>query len=181
MHSKAKANVKQLCILALVGATAVAAPIDPSKLPPPATQKGVTYEKDIHPILQASCLRCHGPERPKGGLRLDTLEGVLKGSKDGKVLTPGQSEKSLLVIAVSQLDPHSAMPPKPRQGRPSQPGPGGPGSPPAAGNNGPASPDAPGGAPPAPGGPGRPKGPPPKPLTSEQVGLVRAWIDQGAN
>jgi hypothetical protein len=179
MHLKAKANVKQLCIFALVGATAVASPIDPSKLPPPAKQTGVTYEKDIHPILQASCVRCHGPERPKAGLRLDTLDGVLKGSKDGKVLTPGQSEKSLLVIAVSQLDPHSAMPPKPRQGRPGQPGSGGPGSPPP-GNNGPASPDAPGGPPPAP-GPGRPKGPPPKPLTSEQVGLVRAWIDQGAN
>ena len=174
------------------GWSAAATEVDLSKLPPPSTQPGVTFAKDIQPMLQASCMRCHGAERPKAGLRLDSLEAALKGSKDGKVILPGNSKGSPLVLAVSQLDEDKAMPPKfrPRRGRPGGPGgpggfgggPGGPGGPP------PGAPGAdaqPGGGPP-PGGPGGPGGmrggfgPPPKPLTAAQVGLVRAWIDQGA-
>jgi len=160
--------------LALAGVVS-AAPVDLSKLPPPSTQQGLTYEKDIHPLFEASCVHCHSGPRPRGGLRLDTREGVLKGSKDGKVLVPGDSEKSKLVIAVAQLDPDSAMPPKPHPHR--RRGPGGESSSESA-TNAPNSRPGPGeGAP----NPRRPKGPPPKPLTAEQVGLVRAWIDQGAN
>ena len=64
-----------------------AADPDLSKLPPAGQQEGVTYEKDIKPLFEASCLRCHGAERPRGGLRLDSLEAALKGSNDGKVIT----------------------------------------------------------------------------------------------
>src|SRR6185369_10717383 len=98
--------------------------IDVSKLPPPAAQKGVTYAKDIRPILEASCFRCHGDQRVKGGLKLNSLEGVLHGGEDGKVVTPGDSKKSLLVIAAAQIDEETAMPPK--RG-PGGRGPGGPG------------------------------------------------------
>ena len=166
--------------LSIAGPAANATEIDFSKLPPPAAAKGVTYGKDIRPLFEASCLRCHGQERPKAGLRLDSLEGALRGSKDGQVIVPGKSEKSALVIAVAQLDPEKSMPPKPRQGR----GPGGFNR--GAGNGGPPPGGGPGGAEhgggaPA-GGPGGKGGfgPPPKPLTAEQVGLIRAWIDQGA-
>jgi hypothetical protein len=151
--------------------------IDVSKLPPPAEKKGVTYAKDIRPLFEASCFRCHGEERHKGDLRLDSLEAVLKGGEDGKVVVPGASKKSLLVIAASRIDDETAMPPKPGRGGPGGQGnrpPGGPG----AGNPPPGGPGA--GRPP--GGPGGPGGfgPPPKPLTPEQVGLIRAWVDQGA-
>jgi len=171
---------------AVFGWSAAANEVDLSKLPPASDKKEVTYAKDIQPLLQASCFRCHGSERPKAGLRLDSLEGVLKGSKDGKVILPGNSKESQLVLAVSQIDEDSAMPPKfkPGRGHGGGGGPGGPGGPPPGGqapNNG-----AGAGGPP-PGGPGGPPGggmrgfgPPPKPLTAEQVGLVRAWIDQGA-
>ncbi len=180
--------------------SALAAPVDWSKLPPAAKTPGVTFAKDIQPLFKESCVRCHGAERPKAQLRLDTLEGVLKGTKHGAVLTAGDSANSLLVKSVSQLDPETAMPPKPRARR----GPGG-----AQGTNAPAiqprEGEHEGGQPPRlreredgddhgrgerpPGGaqgtnaPGmRPRnfGPPAKPLTAEQVGLVRAWIDQGA-
>lgn len=152
-------------------------------------------------MFKESCVRCHGAERPRAQLRLDTLEGVLKGTKMGPVLTAGDSANSLLVKSISQLDPQTAMPPKPRGRR----GPGGPNG----GTNAPALQPhdggqgmAEGGQPPRlhegddhgpgerpPGGPQgtnapgqRPRnfGPPAKPLTAEQVGLVRAWIDQGA-
>lgn len=158
------------------------AEIDTSKLPPAATKKNVEYAADIKPLFEASCVRCHSGDRPKAGLRLDRLESVLKGSKDGKVIEKGDSAKSLLVHAISQLDPEIAMPPK-RRSR----GPGGPGGPSGGGErkdgppgkNSPPGKDSDGGSR-GPGGPGGFGGPPPKPLTAEEVGLVRAWIDQGA-
>ena len=129
-----------------------------AKLPPASTHKDITYAKDIKPILEASCFNCHGEKNPKGGINLTTVEGVLKGGKDGKIIEVGSGEKSLIVEAVSQLNPRSSMPPRPRAPR------GG-----MAGTN------APAGGPPA-----TPPPAPAKPLTPEQVGLVRAWIDQGA-
>ena len=157
------------------GLSVFAAQLDLTKLPPASDKAGLTYTNQIRPLLQASCCRCHGAERPHGGLRLDSLEALLKGSEHGKVIAPGKSTESRLVIAVARLDDDSAMPPK--RG-PGGRGPGGPGGPPPGQFGGP------GGGPP-PGGPGGPggshdPGPPPKPLTAEQVGLVRGWIDQGA-
>jgi hypothetical protein len=156
--------------------------VDTNKLPAPAAAKGVTYEKDIRPLFEASCMRCHGAQRPKGDLRLDSREAVLKGGHDGQVVIPGESKKSLLVAAAARVNDDIAMPPKfrPRRGGPGGPGGGpgnGPGGPPPGGENPP--PGGPGGGPGNPGGQ-RGFGPPPKPLTSEQVALVRAWIDQGA-
>ncbi|HVM49043.1 MAG TPA: c-type cytochrome domain-containing protein [Candidatus Acidoferrum sp.] len=151
---------------ASVSTRVVAAP-DLSKLPPPASQEGLTYAKDIKPFFEASCVRCHSGQKAKAGLHLDSLEGVLNGSKDGKVITPGESAKSKLVIAVARLDPESAMPPKPKapRGHPGEKK-GEGGGPAPSGTNSPAGKKA--------------MGPPPKPLTPEQVGLVRAWVDQGA-
>ena len=65
--------------------------VDTSKLPPASDQKGVTYAKDIKPIFEKSCVKCHGAEKPKAKLRLDSLEGALKGGEDGKVIEPGNS------------------------------------------------------------------------------------------
>lgn len=171
--------MKHILALLLAGfaATALsAAEPDLSKLPAPSTQKDVTYAKDIKPMFEATCFRCHGPQDHKGGLRLDSLDAALKGSKDGKVITPGDSAKSVLVIAVAQLDPETAMPPKGRgRGRGGPGGPGAQGAPGAQQN----STNAPAGGERRPGGPGN-TAPPAKPLTAEQVGLIRAWIDQGA-
>ena len=86
--------------------------LDASKLPPASSQKDVTYAKDIKAILDKSCVKCHGGEKPKGKLRLETLEGVLKGGKDGKAVVPGKSGESPLVFAVAHVgDEDDFMPP----------------------------------------------------------------------
>lgn len=160
-----------LVLLSLLTAGTASADVDLSKLPPASSKADVTFEKDIMPLFKESCVRCHGAERPKAGLRLDSRESVLKGSKDGKVVIPGEGTKSDLLIAVSRLDPETAMPPN-RKGRGpgNRPGVERPQNPPGDHTN-----QAPAGGPPR-----GMQGPPPKPLTAEQVGLVRAWIDQGA-
>src|SRR3954471_2834777 len=178
--------------------------IDLTKLPPPAQQKGLTCSKDIRPLLETACTRCHGEQRPRADLRLDSLEAVLKGGKDGQIVVVGNSKDSRLVIAAAQIDDETAMPPKRRPGLGGPGGPGNPGGsaesgrpvgpggldapppgendgsrPPRPGGPNPGGPDAGGGPRRGPGGPGG-FGPPSKPLTAEQVGLIRAWIDQGA-
>ncbi len=86
---------------------------DVSKLPAAAAKAHVTYETDIKPIFDKSCVRCHGPEKPKGDLRLDSRKGALKGSEDGKVVLPGKATESALLIAVARIgeDPDGHMPP----------------------------------------------------------------------
>jgi hypothetical protein len=120
--------------LAVAACADDATPAAPT-LPPASTKTGVTFATDIKPIFDAACLKCHDSTKPKQAakLSLDTLEGVLKGDRDGKVVIVGDSAKSDLVLSVAHIgDPDSFMPKRA------------------------------------------------KPLTPEQIGLIRAWIDQGA-
>ena len=131
--------MKAIVILPLLTAISAAvsltaADVDVSKLPPAATKTGLTFDKDIKPIFEKSCVKCHGAEKQKGKLRLDSLEASLKGGENGETIVKGNSAKSPLVHTIARLDPDSAMPPD---------------------------------------GKG-------DPLTKEQIGVIRAWIDQGA-
>jgi len=73
----------------------------------PTLAGDVDFVKEIKPIFERTCLKCHGPEKPKGGLRLDTHEGMTKGAKSGKVLVPGNAEESRLfeVLTLEKDDP----------------------------------------------------------------------------
>ncbi|MBI2947883.1 MAG: hypothetical protein HYY23_09555 [Verrucomicrobia bacterium] len=126
-------------LIALSFAAARAADPDLSKLPPAAKKDGVTYEKDIKPIFEKSCLNCHGPEKPKSKYRLDSREAAIKGGSSGEAaVVVGKSEKSPMVIQAADLaEEDLRMPPVDK----------------------------------------RDKYPA---LTKEQIGLIRAWIDQGA-
>src|ERR1700722_4630826 len=73
--------------------------VDVSKLPAAATAQGVTYDKDIEPLMKSACVGCHGEQRQRGGLRLDSKDAILKGGKDAKIVVSGDSSKSLLVAA----------------------------------------------------------------------------------
>ncbi|MCI0534252.1 MAG: hypothetical protein L0Z50_03385 [Verrucomicrobiales bacterium] len=91
-----------------------AADVDLGKLPAAASQKGVTFEKDIKPIFEKSCFKCHGPEveKPKGKLRVDTLAAVLKGGENGPNVIAGDLKKSTLLHQVAQIvDEDEWMPP----------------------------------------------------------------------
>ena len=106
--------------------------VDVSKLPAPANTTA-DFTRDIQPLFADRCVKCHGPEKQKGGLRLDVKAAALKGGDEGRAIEPEKSADSLLIHLVAGLDEEKVMPPKGER------------------------------------------------LTPEQIGLLRAWIDQGAN
>jgi len=133
-------KITAVAFVATFGLAAVASADDAAgKLPPASSKSGVTYATDIKSIFDNSCVKCHSGDKPKARLKLDSLEGALKGSHDGKVVIPGDSAKSLLIQAVAHAtkDHDQWMPPLHNRA-----------------NIG--------------------------PLTPDQIGLIRAWIDQGA-
>ena len=72
------------------------------------------FESKVRPVLADHCYKCHSAQadKVKGGLLLDSREGVLKGGETGPALVPGDPEKSLLIKAIRYTDPDLQMPPK---------------------------------------------------------------------
>ena len=101
-----------------------------AKLPSPVEHK-VSFAREISPLLEQSCTKCHGKGKAKGGFSIETREKLLTGGDSGVAVVIGKSADSYLVELVSGIDPDNVMPQKGSR------------------------------------------------LTPEQVGLVRAWIDQG--
>ena len=94
-------------------------PKEPSKPRPalPALSRSPDFVRDIQPILERNCVACHGGQKPRRGLRLDTLAGALKGGKgSGPALIPGHADDSPLFKRISipeQQDPcEEHMPPQ---------------------------------------------------------------------
>jgi hypothetical protein len=106
-------------------------PEQAAQLPQPAAHS-VSFSQEIKPILEASCIKCHGRGKDKGGFRIDTRETALRGGDSGAAILPGKSAESLLIALVQGVDADNFMPKKGAR------------------------------------------------LTAEQIGLLRAWIDQGA-
>ena len=101
-----------LAIVALPIAGALAADPDISKLPPAAAKKDLTYAKDIKPLLENSCLNCHGPEKPKSKYRVDSREAIIKGGDSGEAaIIPGKGEKSPFLLYSADLVVDMEMPP----------------------------------------------------------------------
>jgi hypothetical protein len=98
---------------------------------PAAAARVVDYDKDVRPILEEHCYKCHSAAKVKSGLRLDVRDLALKGGVEGPSMIPGDSANSSLVHMIVGVNPDLIMPPKG------------------------------------------------DPLTAEQVGILRAWIDQG--
>jgi mono/diheme cytochrome c family protein len=83
----------------------------PSRAQEPAPAPAVDFARDIRPVFENFCLRCHGPEKAKGGLRLDYREALLKGGESGPAIVPGNSQDSLLIKFVSHTVADKEMPP----------------------------------------------------------------------
>src|SRR5436190_5479790 len=127
-------------ILPIIALTACALPLvvwgelspeQRAQLPPPANRP-VDFVKDIQPLFEAACVKCHAKGKDKGGFSIETREAMLKGGDTGESAILGKSAESLMVHMVAGLDPDSIMPKKGTK------------------------------------------------WTPEQIGLLRAWIDQNA-
>jgi hypothetical protein len=57
-----------------------------------AAHAGIDFKQQVKPVLEAHCVRCHSAEKTKGGLRLDTKEGLLKGGDSGSVIAKKDAE-----------------------------------------------------------------------------------------
>ena len=79
-----------------------------------AVAKGaVDFEAEVLPILEDHCIDCHGDEKQKSALRLDTALGLLRGGESGEaLLVGGKSAESYLFKRVSTAVAKDAMPPK---------------------------------------------------------------------
>ncbi len=69
------------------------------------------FEAKVRPLLVARCFECHGTEKPKGGLRLNARDSMLKGGEGGPVVVPGKPEESPLIEAI-RYEGDVQMPPK---------------------------------------------------------------------
>ncbi|MBI1176419.1 DUF1553 domain-containing protein [bacterium] len=98
-----------------------------------AVSPTVDFQEQIQPLLAEHCQKCHGPDKQKSKLRLDSPKNILKGGESGEpIFLPGHSAESHLVKLVTGADPDEVMP---KEG---------------------------------------------KRLTADEIGLLKAWIDQGA-
>src|SRR5258706_9052799 len=72
------------------------------------------FETRIRPVLVERCFSCHSADakKLKGGLYLDSREGVLKGGDNGEAIVPGAPEKSRLIEAIGYKNVDLQMPPK---------------------------------------------------------------------
>ncbi len=105
-----------LRLLPLLGlAVAVLVPgaaADPPPALPPASAAKVDFDRDVRPILAAHCVGCHGPDKQKGGYRLDDRKALIEGGNGGAAVVVGKSAESRLIHAVAGVGPDAKMPPE---------------------------------------------------------------------
>lgn len=118
-------------LFSLAASVLALSPDQASQLPAAVNQQ-VDFAKDIKPLLESSCVKCHAKGKAKGDFSLETRAAFLKGGETGPGAIVGKSAESYVVELVAAVDPDNVMPKKGSR------------------------------------------------WTREQVGLLRAWIDQGA-
>jgi hypothetical protein len=109
----------------LVALAALAAPVSADIATPPAVPMAPAaqpisagdlqfFEARVRPVLADHCYKCHSrlADKIKGGLMLDTREGMLHGGDTGPAITPGKPDDSLIIDAISYKDVDLQMPPK---------------------------------------------------------------------
>jgi hypothetical protein len=78
-----------------------------------AADAPVDFAREVQPLLAAHCVKCHGPEKQKGGLRLDLKQTAFKGGDSGeRGIVPGHASQSRVFQMVSSAKEDERMPPK---------------------------------------------------------------------
>ena len=87
--------------------------------PKPDAAQTAFFEKNIRPVLATKCYKCHSADADKvrGGLLLDTRDGLRKGGDTGPAIVPGNPGESLLIQALHSADKDTAMPPEKSGGK----------------------------------------------------------------
>src|SRR4029434_1201184 len=77
------------------------------------------FEKNIRPVLSSKCYKCHSAESKdvKGGLLLDTRDGIRDGGDSGHAVVPGDTDESLIIKALKWQDKDMRMPPQKEGGK----------------------------------------------------------------
>jgi mono/diheme cytochrome c family protein len=102
-------QASQIATIVLLAVTSAAAAAEPT---PASDASGLEFfEKRVRPLLVENCYRCHGPERQRGGLMLNSRAAILKGGGRGPAIVPGKPDQSRLIQAVRQMG-ELRMPPK---------------------------------------------------------------------
>lgn len=92
-----------------MGAGATAAPM-PQAAGNPMERE--IFSGILQPIVNRYCVGCHGPEKTKANLRMDSYEAMLLGGKHGPVFTPGNAAKSVMMHFTGlPLEDDDHMPP----------------------------------------------------------------------
>jgi cytochrome c553 len=99
---------------------------------PAAVGREVSFQTEVKPILERTCIECHGERKQKSDFRLDERAHAMRGGSIGVAIVPGKSAESPLIRYVAGGVDGMRMPPKG------------------------------------------------EPLTAAEIGILRAWIDQGA-
>ena len=77
-------------------------------------QKEISYQADVQPVLKQYCLECHaegGDGYAKSGLLMTNHQSLMKGTKFGSIIKPGDSLSSVLIMLVEgRADPSIKMP-----------------------------------------------------------------------
>ncbi|MFO1041136.1 MAG: DUF1553 domain-containing protein [Planctomycetaceae bacterium] len=76
---------------------------------------GAFFESKVRPLLVTRCLECHGSEKPKAGLKLDSREAILAGGESGAAAVSGKPAESLLIDVIGyrntvQMPPKAKLP-----------------------------------------------------------------------
>ena len=79
----------------------------------PQPSSGSFFAKRVAPLFAESCMACHGDDRQKGELRLDSYAFAMRGGRHGAVILPGDPKASELKTRISlPAGDEKAMPPE---------------------------------------------------------------------
>jgi len=90
----------------------------PAATPKAKSDATIHFERDIAPIFQAHCIRCHGAGKQESGLRLDDRAAALRGGDNGRLLVTGKSSDSELIKRITSTDDSLRMPPSGKENKP---------------------------------------------------------------